>query len=252
MTAGVLDGRVAVVTGSGRGIGAAAALALAGAGADVVLTGRDAGRLGEVAARVRALGRRALPVPADVRDTAAVTAVMDAAVGELGRLDVLVNNSGVVSSMPVLDTTDEEWHRVVDTNLHGAFRCLRAAGRHMVAAGGGKVINIASHFAMKGVARHAVYSASKAALVSLTRSVAVEWAPYGVQVNAIAPGYFATDLNADLRADQAAMERILRQIPARRFGDPAELGAWIVLLASPAGDFVTGQTFVVDGGQTAR
>lgn len=249
---GVLAERVAVVTGAGRGIGAAAALALAGAGADVVLAGRDTNRLAEVADRVRAHGRRALPVAADVRDTAEVNALMDAAVGELGRLDVLVNNSGVVSSTPVLDTSDEEWDRVVDTNLHGAFRCLRAAGRHLVAAGGGKVINVASHFAVKGVAKHAVYSASKAALVSLTRSVAVEWAPHGIQVNALAPGYFATDLNADLRAEAAVMERMVRQIPAGRFGDPLELGAWFVLLASSASDFVTGQTFVVDGGQTAR
>jgi 2-deoxy-D-gluconate 3-dehydrogenase len=249
---GVLDGRVAVVTGASRGIGRSIALALAEAGADVALAGRDVARLDAVAGEIRVSGRRALAVPTDVTDRAQVDALVARTVDELGGLHVVVNNSGVVSSLPLLETTDEEWDRVLDTNLRGVFLVTRAAGRHLVEQGSGKVVNIASNFAFKGVAGHAAYCASKAGVVAFTRAMAVEWARYGVQVNALAPGYVETDLNAEVRADPDAEARIVRSVPARRMGRPDEFGPWVVLLASPASDYMTGETVTIDGGLTAR
>jgi 2-deoxy-D-gluconate 3-dehydrogenase len=247
-----LQGKVALVTGANRGLGRSIALELAGAGADVVLAARDKAALDAVAAEVVALGVRALPVSLDITDAAAVRGLVDGAVAELGRLDIVVNNSGVVSSVPLLDCDEDEWDRVMNTNLRGVYLVTRAAGRHLLAQGSGKVINIASNFAFKGVANHAAYCASKAAVVAFTKAMAIEWAPHGVQVNALAPGYFATDLNAEVRADGAANERIVRSVPAKRMGRPDELGPWVLLLASPASDYMTGETIVIDGGLTAR
>lgn len=249
---GVLTGRVAVVTGGGRGIGYAIAEALAAADAHVVLAGRDTARVGAAAEELRGKGFGASADAVDVRSTESVDELFAAVHDRHGRLDVLVNNSGVLRAGPLVDTTDDDWDIVLGTNLRGTFTCTRAAGRIMVAASKGKIINVASNFAFKGVPRHAAYCASKAALVSLTRTAAVEWAPHGVQVNAIAPGYVETDLNTEVRADSRLGTRIVRQIPAGRMGLPAELGPLAVLLASPASDFMTGQTVVVDGGQLAR
>jgi NAD(P)-dependent dehydrogenase (short-subunit alcohol dehydrogenase family) len=247
-----LAGKAAIVTGAGRGIGRAMAVALAGAGADVALAARSKDQLDAVAAEITALDRRAIVVPTDVTDAAAVQALVDTTVSQLGGLDILVNNSGVIDSSPLLEQDPEVWDRVMDTNVRGTYLATRAAGAHMVAQGSGKIVNVASNFAFKGVANHAAYCASKAAIVSFTRSMAVEWARHGVQVNALAPGYFATDLNADLRADPDALAKVLRAVPARRMGEPEELSAWLLLLAGPASDFMTGETIVVDGGQTAR
>lgn len=247
-----LKGKVAVVTGAGRGLGRAMALALAEAGADVALAARSKDQLESVAAEVEQVGRRALSVPTDVTDADAVQALVDATVADLGGLDILVNNSGVISSTPLLDQEPEDWQRVMDTNVRGTYLATRAAGAHMVEQGSGKVINVASNFAFKGVAHHASYCASKAAIVAFTRAMAVEWARYGVQVNALAPGYFATDMNAELRADPDALSKVLRAVPARRMGEAHELAGWLVLLAGPQSDFMTGETVVIDGGQTAR
>lgn len=247
-----LAGRTAVITGAGRGIGKEIALALAAAGAQVALAARSADQLGEVAAVVRDRGGRALVVPTDVTDPAAVQRLVERTVAELGGLDVVVNNSGAIDSTPLLEQDPSEWDRVLTTNLRGTYLVTRAAGAHLVEQGSGKVINIASNFAFMGVPGHAAYCASKAAVVSFTRTMAVEWARYGVQVNALAPGYVETDLNADLRADEEAQARVLRAVPARRMGRPEELGPWSVLLAGAASDFVTGETVVLDGGQSAR
>lgn len=252
MTAQTLSGKTAIVTGAGRGIGRSLALALAREGADVALAARSADQLEVVAREVESLGRRALVVPTDITDSEAVKRLVDRTLEDLGGLDILVNNSGTIASTPLLDQDPEEWDRVFDTNVRGTYLATREAGRHLVAQGSGKVVNVASNFAFKGVPGHAAYCASKAAVVSFTRTMAVEWARHGVQVNALAPGYFATDLNASLRADEKAQSAVLRAVPARRMGEPYELAAWVVLMAGPASDFMTGETVVIDGGQTAR
>lgn len=252
MTAQTLSGETAIVTGAGRGIGRSLALALAREGADVALAARSADQLEVVAREVESLGRRALVVPTDITDSEAVKRLVDRTLEDLGGLDILVNNSGTIDSTPLLDQDPEEWDRVFDTNVRGTYLATREAGRHLVAQGSGKIVNVASNFAFKGVPGHAAYCASKAAVVSFTRTMAVEWARHGVQVNALAPGYFATDLNASLRADEEAQSAVLRAVPARRMGEPDELAAWVVLMAGPASDFMTGETVVIDGGQTAR
>ncbi len=247
-----LAGRVALVTGASSGLGRATALALAEAGADLGLIARAQSDLRAVAAEIEGRGRRSLVVPTDVTDSAAVQRLVDTTVAELGGLDVLVNNSGVIDSTPLLEQDPADWDRVMDTNVRGTYLATRAAGAHMVAQGSGKVINIASNFAFKGVPGHAAYCASKAAVVAFTRSMAVEWARHGVQVNALAPGYFATDMNAALRADGEALSLVLRAVPARRMGEAHELAPWLLLLAGPESDFMTCEVVVVDGGHSAR
>jgi 2-deoxy-D-gluconate 3-dehydrogenase len=247
-----LQGKVAIVTGGGQGLGEAVALALAEAGADVAVAGRTPSTLERVAAKIEKLGRRAHVARTDITDAAEADRMVASVVEAFGKLDVLVNNAGILHNATVLDTTDEQWDAVVATNLRGTFLATRAAGRTMVAQGSGRVINIASNFAYKGVPGFASYSASKAAIIAFTRTVAVEWARHGVQVNALAPGYFATAINADVRAEARTAERIRRQIPAGRMGDPDELGRWAVLLADPTTRFITGETIVIDGGQLAK
>jgi NAD(P)-dependent dehydrogenase (short-subunit alcohol dehydrogenase family) len=247
-----LAGRVAIVTGGGRGLGRAFALALAEAGADVALAARSIGDIERVATEVEELGRRALAAPTDVTDAAAVERLVERVLSELGDLDILVNNSGITHSAPLLETSPEEWDRVVATNLRGCFLCMRAAGRHFADRRAGKVINVASNFAFMGVPNFASYCASKAAIVNLTRAAAIEWAGVGVQVNALAPGYVETDMNAAARSDEELNAKILRQIPTRRMARPEELGPLVVYLASTASDFMTGETLVFDGGQVAK
>lgn len=245
-----LHGKVAIVTGAGRGLGREIASALAGAGASTVVASRTRAELDAFVAETEAAGGEALAVPTDVTDVDAVEALVAATVERFGRIDIVVNNSGIVDTSPLLDQSPEAWDRVVATNLRGTYLVTRAAGRHLTAQGSGKVVNIASNFALMGVANHAAYSASKAAVIAFTRSMAVEWARHGVQVNAIAPGYFETDLNAAMRDDADMMARVTRAIPARRMGAPAELRPWVLLLAGPESDFMTGEVIVLDGGQS--
>ncbi|MEW6474998.1 MAG: glucose 1-dehydrogenase [Actinomycetota bacterium] len=254
MTAPGLDltGRVAVVTGASRGIGRAVALALADAGADVAVAARSAADLDDTAAAVRKAGRRALAVRTDVARAADVEALMSRTVDEFGRLDVLVNNSGIGEPHRALDTTEEVWDRHLDVNAKGTFLCCQAAARHMLAQGSGKIINVTSIFALKGVPNYAAYSASKAAIVGLTRALAVEWAGDGLQVNAVAPGYLATDINAEARADPDRLANLVRSVPARRIAEPDEIGPLIVYLASSASDYMTGAILTFDGGWHAR
>jgi 2-deoxy-D-gluconate 3-dehydrogenase len=246
-----LDGRVAIVTGASRGLGRAMALALGEAGADVALIARSRADLEETAAGVAGLGRRALALPADVTRAAEVEGAMRSVLGAWGRLDVLVNNSGIAVVKPLVEMTTEEWRAVLETNLTGAFTCCRAVGPTLIAQRRGKVINVASVLAARGLPGYTAYSASKGGLVALTRTLAVEWARHNVQVNAVAPGWFVTPMNATAFADERTRERLLRDVPARRVGQPEELGPLVVYLASPASDFVTGEVVYIDGGMTA-
>jgi 2-deoxy-D-gluconate 3-dehydrogenase len=247
-----LTGKVAIVTGAGRGLGRAMARALAEAGATVTVAARTVAELDSFVDEARAAGGQALACQTDITDEASVGRMVEATVETFGRVDVLVNNSGIVASTPLVEQSAAEWDQVVATNLRGTYLATRAVGRHLLAQRSGKVINIASNFALQGVANHAAYCASKAGVIAFTRSMAIEWARAGIQVNAIAPGYFATPLNAELRSDADTMAKVVRAIPARRMGEPDELKPWLLLLAGGASDFMTGEVIVIDGGQSVR
>lgn len=246
-----LGGRVAAVTGAGRGLGRVMALALAAAGADVLLASRTAPELERLAEEVRALGRRALPFPADVTDPDACEAMAEAAVERLGGLDVLVNNAGTNVRKPALELTPDEFEFVVATNLKGYFTCARAAGRHFTERGSGKVINVSSIMGSVALPNQAAYASSKGGVDQLTKVLALEWAAAGVQVNGIAPTYFETELTRPLYEDPERRAFITERTPAGRWGQPHELAGAVIFLASAASDFVTGQTLLVDGGWTA-
>ncbi|MEV4734759.1 3-oxoacyl-ACP reductase family protein [Saccharopolyspora sp. NPDC049426] len=247
-----LQGKVAIVTGAGRGLGRAMAEALAESGARVTVAARTATELDAFVVDQEKAGREALACPTDITDAAAVDHMVEATVHQFGQVDILVNNSGIVATTPLLDQEPDEWDRVIATNLRGVYLATRAVGRHLVAQKSGKVINIASNFALQGVANHAAYSSSKAGVIAFTKSMAIEWAHHGIQVNAIAPGYFATDLNSGLRADDEALERVVRAVPARRMGEAEEIKPWLLLLAGKESDFMTGEHIVLDGGQSVR
>lgn len=248
-----LDGRVAVVTGASRGLGRAIARALAAAGADCALAARSKADLEETAARVEALGRRALAVPTDVAVYAEVEALVERTRRALGRLDIVVNNSGIALVKPLQEWAPGEWQRLLDVNLVGVFNVCRAAAPVLIEQRAGKVINVASMLAAVGLPGYTIYSATKGAIVAFTRTLAVEWARHNIQVNCIAPGWFATDMSAPAFSpdNPRLAERLLRDVPARRTGRPEEIGPLAVYLASAASDFMTGQTIFLDGGHTA-
>jgi 2-deoxy-D-gluconate 3-dehydrogenase len=245
-----LSGKVAVVTGANTGIGQGIALALAAAGADIAAVGRSAAT--ETVEKVRALGRKAEIISADLSTIEPVNRVVDEAVEKLGGLDILVNNAGIIRRADSLDFTEEDWDAVVDTNLKSVFFLCQAAGKHMVAQGRGKIINIASMLTFQGGIRVPSYTASKSGIGGLTKLLANEWASKGVNVNAIAPGYIATNNTAALQADENRNRSIMERIPAGRWGDPADMGGAAVFLASSASDYVQGHILAVDGGWLAR
>ncbi len=242
---------MALVTGAGRGLGRGVALGLAEAGADVVLAGVSG--TDETARLARELGRRVIQVQADLRERAAAPRLVAAAVEAFGRLDILVNNAGIIRRAPALEFTERDWDEVIQVNQSAVFFLSQAAARQFVAqGGGGKIINIASMLSYQGGIRVASYTASKSAVLGLTRILANELAPHRIQVNAIAPGYMATDNTAPLRADPARSAEILGRIPAGRWGTPEDLRGAVVFLASAASDYVTGCALPVDGGWLAR
>lgn len=246
-----LDGRIAIVTGASRGLGRAMAVALAEAGADVALAARSQADLEETARLVAATGRRALAVATDVTVYAQVEALVERTVTELGGLHVVVNNSGIARVAPLAQMSPEDFRAVLEVNLIGAFNGCRAAAAHLIAQKSGKIVNVASMLAQVGMPGYSVYSASKSGITGFTRALAVEWARHSIQVNAIAPGWFVTDMNADAFGDPRVRERLLRDIPARRTGRLDEIGPLVVYLASAASDFMTGQTLFLDGGHSA-
>jgi NAD(P)-dependent dehydrogenase (short-subunit alcohol dehydrogenase family) len=238
-----LSGKIAVVTGATRGIGRACALALASEGADVLVSGRDAEAGARVCAEIAALGRRATFHAADLSQARAARGVVDAALAEFGTVDVLVNNAGIFERAPVLDLDEDGWDRVLNVNLKGAFFCAQAAARAMLGRGGA-IVNVASDAAWSGGLNPcAHYAASKAGLVSITRSLAKELAGYGIRVNALAPGMIDTDMGGDAGAALGGL-----QIPLGRYGTPDEVAAAVVFLASSDASYVTGAVLNMSGG----
>lgn len=246
-----LENKRAIVTGAGRGIGQAMAVALAEAGADVALISLH--EPNQTASLIRALGRKAIPIQADLSIREESQTVVDRAAAELGALDILVNNAGMIRRAPLLEFNAEDWDAVVELNQSAIFFLSQAAARIMVAQrSGGKIVNIASLLSFQGGIRVPSYTAAKSAVTGLTRIFANELAPHGIQVNAIAPGYIETDNTAPLRADAARSADILGRIPAGRWGRPEDLQGAVVYLASAASQYVTGSVLVVDGGWMAR
>jgi NAD(P)-dependent dehydrogenase (short-subunit alcohol dehydrogenase family) len=244
-----LSQRVAIVTGASQGIGRAIALCLARWGARVALVARNAEGLAHTARLVQEAGSDACVVATDVTSAQQIQAMVEATLARFGRIDILVNNAGVMLQQPLLELTEGDWHRVLDTNLTSMFLCCQWVGKHFVAQQRGKIINIASHWGFIGVSNVAPYCASKGGVVQLSRALAIEWARYNITVNAVAPGYIATEMNEEARHTEGLRNHMLRQIPLRRFGEPDEIGHTVAFLSSDAANFITGQTLVVDGGQ---
>ena len=245
-----LGGKVAIVTGANTGIGQAIALSLAAAGADIAAVGRTPAE--ETVEKVRALGRKAEIVSADLSSIEPVQRVVDETIAKLGGLDILINNAGIIRRADSVDFTEEDWDAVINTNLKSIFFLAQAAGRHMLAQGGGKIVNIASLLSFQGGIRVPSYTASKSGVAGLTKLLANEWAARGVNVNAIAPGYIATNNTAALQADETRNRQIQERIPAGRWGDPSDIGGAAVFLASPAANYIHGHVLAVDGGWLAR
>jgi NAD(P)-dependent dehydrogenase (short-subunit alcohol dehydrogenase family) len=242
---------VAVVTGASRGLGRAMAVALAAAGAHVALAARSKPDLEETAHQVEQHGVRALVATTDVTRYDEVDALVARTIDTLGGLDVLVNNSGIARTMPLAEATPDDWRAIVDVNLTGVFNGCRAVAPHLIARRSGKVINLASVLGAVGLPGYALYAATKGGVIALTRTLGVEWARHNIQVNAIAPGWFVTDMNEAAFADARVNERLTRDIPMRRTGRLEEIGPLAVFLASSASDFMTGQTIFLDGGHSA-
>lgn len=245
-----LNDRIALVTGATRGLGRAFAVALAEAGADVIVHGRDAALAAETAAEIEALGRRSWVVLGELTDRPTVDRVVAEAIDKAGRIDILVNNAGACIHRPALEVTDDEWAHVIDTNLTALWRVSQAVGAHMVARGSGSMVNVGSISGqiVNRPQMQPAYNASKAAVHQLTKSLAAEWAPSGVRVNAVAPGYIKTDMSP---VDEPRFRRYwIEDAPQQRYAVPAEVSPAVVFLASDAASFMSGTILVVDGGYT--
>lgn len=248
-----LDGRTAIVTGASSGMGVEFARALAGAGARVVIAARRSERLEALAEEIRKGGGEALAVPCDVAREADVEALAERAAEAFGRIDVLVSNAGFNTLCPAEDQPADDWRGQIDVNLTGVFLCAQRVGRRMLAAGGGSIVNVASILGLvgSGQVRQAAYAAAKGGVVNLTRELAAQWARRGVRVNALAPGWFPTEMTGEMFSDESSLRWMRSRTPMGRNGELSELIGPLLLLASDASSFMTGQTLVVDGGWTA-
>jgi 2-deoxy-D-gluconate 3-dehydrogenase len=246
-----LDKKVALVTGASAGLGAAIAVALADAGANVVAHGnsREPDSTCEV---IRRYGRRALALRGDLADASTPGVLVEKTLAEFGRLDILINNAGTIRRSPAADYSEDDWSHVVEVNLSSVFRLSQLAGRQMLQAGRGKIVNIASLLSFQGGINVVAYAASKGGVAQMTKALANEWAGRGINVNAIAPGYMRTDNTAALQQDEVRNRQILERIPASRWGDPQDLAGAAVFLSSNASDYVNGHVLVVDGGWMGR
>jgi NAD(P)-dependent dehydrogenase (short-subunit alcohol dehydrogenase family) len=244
-----LTGRVALITGGSKGLGRATAQALAQAGADVALASRTRADLEEAAEEIGRTGRRVLVVPADMGDEASIAAMTQTVIDAFGQIDILVNNAGIEGQGSIVDMPAERWDAITNVNLRGPMLCCKHVGPHMIARRSGKVINMASVFATRVARYMGAYAATKAALVQLTRTLALEWIRHNIQVNALCPGYIRTPMNADwFETDQG--KRFIEKLPSGRIGEPHELHAAAVFLASDATSYITGTTLYVDGGHS--
>jgi NAD(P)-dependent dehydrogenase (short-subunit alcohol dehydrogenase family) len=243
-----LEGKVAVVTGGTSGIGRALSLGLADAGADVIATARRKEQVDDTAKEIEARGRQTLRMASDVGDRSTLEALLVAVLERFSKVDILVNCAGMIKRTPTLDLPEAEWTNILNTNLTGTLRACQVFGRHMLERGYGRIVNIASLNSFVALSEVAAYAASKAGVASLTRSLAVEWSKKGVTVNAVAPGVFRTDLNAQLLDSTPRGQELLMRTPMGRFGKTEELIGATVYLASDSASFVTGQILVVDGG----
>ncbi|NTW77947.1 MAG: glucose 1-dehydrogenase [Syntrophaceae bacterium] len=245
-----LSGKVALVTGAGRGIGKAIALALAKAGADVCVTARTESQINETAEEIRQMGRRALAVPADATNAAAVASVVEKTVAELGGLQILVNNAGMEMPKTLMDTSEAEYNTVMDTNVKSMFLFTKAACTHLIAQKYGKIVNVASVGAYIAAPGQAVYHASKAAVAHLTKATAMEMVRYNINVNAVAPGWIRTELIKHLLENEAMLNKYLKGIPMRRLGEPEDVAPLVAFLCSDLASYITGTVMFVEGGIT--
>lgn len=245
-----IDDQVALVTGGGRGLGRAMAVGLAEAGSDVVVVARREADLKETVAAIEATGRRGLALPGDVTDPGVAPRAVEACLSTFGRIDILINNAGLYTMGPVEQTDDDAWRDVLEVNLMASFRFVKAAGPHLLAQGSGKVVNIASVLGTFGVGEATAYCTAKAGIMGFTRSLAVEWGGKGINVNAIAPGLFNTDMSSGVMQNKEFYDAIVGGIPRGRHGEPDELVGTAVYLCSPASNHVLGQVIHVDGGAT--
>lgn len=243
-----LSGQVALVTGASRGLGQQFGRALAGAGADLIITSRTRASLEPFADEIRALGRRVACVELDLRDQSSIEAAVAEALNELGKIDILVNNAGCNIRKRALDVTWEDWNTVLETNLRGTFFVAQAVARHMIARRAGRIINIGSVTCVSGYAGLGPYGASRGGVKQLTMSLAHDWGEYGITVNCLAPGWFKTQQNRVMYEDASWVEYLCERIPLGRPGAPGDLDGALLLLASDAGRYITGQTLLVDGG----